>query len=181
MWWWLWYWWQREQRLKGARCAGRGAGMPAAVLCHSCCCWHRLLGTAQSTQLPAACCLHACPELPRVSLVSSGSWVGLPTARSPYRHPPSVVTTWHPSTAYMGHRQAFTALCWTLPCCQLDTMTVHAPHPPSPHPNLVPVSPCSAQQQANTREDGCRTCDGCVVRLQGCMRGPLEVSRLQQQ
>jgi len=69
-----------------------------------------------------------------------------------HRVPPSTVTTWQPSTAYMGHRHALTALCWTLPSCQQDTMTVHAPQPPSPQPSLVPVRPrsaCSRKQALN--------------------------------
>jgi hypothetical protein len=101
--------------------------------------------------------------------------------QAPFSLPPSVVTTWQPSTAYMGHRHALTALCWTLPCCQLDTMTVHAPQPPSPHPSFVPVSPCSAQQQANTRGVGGSMCDCCGVQPCSCMRGASEVSRSQQQ
>lgn len=121
--------------------------------CHSCC-WHRLLGTAQRT-LPAIAA-----ELLRVSSGQQRECGLAHCKNEPSANPPSTVTTWHPSTAYMGHRQAFTARCWTLPCCQLDTMTVHAPHPPSPHPSLVPVRPCSAQQQANAQGGGCRMCEG---------------------
>ena len=61
---------------------------------------------------------------------------------------PSTVTTWQPSTAYRGHRHAFTARCVSFRCgpSRLLTMTVHAPQPPSPHPNFVPVSPSSADE-----------------------------------
>jgi hypothetical protein len=31
---------------------------------------------------------------------------------------------------------------------QWEIITVHAPHPPSPHPNLVPVSPTPARKKA---------------------------------
>ncbi len=60
--------------------------------------------------------------------------------------PPSTVTTWQPSTAYRGHRQALTALCVNVRSgpSMADTMTVHAPQPPSAHPSFVPVRPSSA-------------------------------------
>lgn len=60
-------------------------------------------------------------------------------------HPPSTVTTCMPSTLYSGARQALTERCHSCPSSLLDTMTVHAPHPPSPQPSLVPVRPSSAQ------------------------------------
>jgi hypothetical protein len=62
---------------------------------------------------------------------------------------PSTVTTCMPSTAYSGHRQAFTALCCTLSPSQCDTITVQAPQPPSPQPSLVPVSPFSTNNSAD--------------------------------
>ena len=64
------------------------------------------------------------------------------------RHTPSTVTTCMPSTLYSGARQALTERCHSCPSPQLDTMTVHAPHPPSPQPSLVPVRPSSAHGAA---------------------------------
>ena len=62
------------------------------------------------------------------------------------RGAPSTVTTCMPSTAYSGHRHALTDRCSSEPSsATLDTITVHAPHPPSPHPSFVPVSPISAR------------------------------------
>ena len=59
---------------------------------------------------------------------------------------PSIVITWCPSNAYIGAKHALTALCayenWSVfvsyPVIE-DATTVHAPHPPSPHPSFVPV------------------------------------------
>ena len=54
---------------------------------------------------------------------------------------PSTVVTAIPWIAQIGVRQAFTAKCCTPTSgLYLDTMTVQAPHPPSPHPNFEPVS-----------------------------------------
>ena len=41
-----------------------------------------------------------------------------------------------------GARQALTLRCATLPLARSarETITVHAPHPPSPHPSFVPHS-----------------------------------------
>ena len=61
---------------------------------------------------------------------------------------PSTVTTWQPTTLYSGARQAFTERCCSLPSCRAETMTVHAPQPPSPQPSLVPVRPISAVQKS---------------------------------
>ena len=58
---------------------------------------------------------------------------------------PSTVTTCMPSTAYRGHKQALIDRCSSFPCSQLETMTVQAPQPPSPHPSLVPVRPSPAE------------------------------------
>jgi len=54
---------------------------------------------------------------------------------------PSTVTTCAPSTQYSGHRHALTAMCVarSAPRSLLETITVHAPQPPSPQPSLVPV------------------------------------------
>ena len=74
---------------------------------------------------------------------------------------PSTVVTANPSSEHIGKRQAFADIClleeniiqlWHIVCsmyvadlillvCGLycDNITVHAPQPPSPHPNLVPV------------------------------------------
>jgi hypothetical protein len=48
-----------------------------------------------------------------------------------------------PSTAHIGVRQALTALDLTsfVDRSKYDKLTVHAPHPPSPHPSFVPVRP----------------------------------------
>lgn len=40
---------------------------------------------------------------------------------------------------------------------KLDTITVHAPHPPSPQPNLVPVNPSSARRQRLNRRSETHT------------------------
>lgn len=69
---------------------------------------------------------------------------------------PSTVTTWQLSTAYRGHRQALTALCVSLPSGPSidETITVHAPHPPSLQPSLVPVSPSSAREDTHDSHTG---------------------------
>ena len=54
--------------------------------------------------------------------------------------------SWHlyyvPCMLTTGARQALTLRCATLPLARSarETMTVHAPHPPSPHPSFVPHS-----------------------------------------
>jgi len=73
---------------------------------------------------------------------------------------PSTVTTCMPSTAYSGHRHALTERCNSDPSsATLDTITVHAPHPPSPHPSFVPVSPISV------------VADRCQLRRRGPVAG----------
>ena len=81
------------------------------------------------------------------------SWTGWsPPRTSPM---PSTVTTWQPSTAYSGYRQAFTARCSSAPepgaACGSgpDTITVHAPQPPSPQPSLVPVRPSARSHESS--------------------------------
>ena len=54
---------------------------------------------------------------------------------------PSTVTTCVPSHAYSGKRQALTARWCTFPASCEETITVHAPQPPSPQPSFVPERP----------------------------------------
>ena len=56
---------------------------------------------------------------------------------------PSTVTTCWPSHAYRGKRHAFTARCVTesVLLSYEESITVHAPHPPSPQPSFVPDKP----------------------------------------
>ena len=64
---------------------------------------------------------------------------------------PSTVVTAMPLTAQSGVRQAFTAKCITLlSIVHLDSITVQAPQPPSPHPNFDPVRPTTLFLRKNT-------------------------------
>ena len=90
------------------------------------------------------------PRMPRSRTFVTGGRLDVEDSRDDACGPgggiPSTVTTWHPSTEYSGARQALTERCTSLPFSKLDTMTVHAPQPPSPHPSLVPVRPTPATQ-----------------------------------
>lgn len=104
--------------------------------------------TCRQLQTPSMlCCLCVSVHWPRLSHFHPAARSCVSSACPPLHttNTPSTVTTWQPSTAYIGHRHALTALCCTLPlsACQLDTMTVQAPQPPSPQPSFVPVRPCS--------------------------------------
>ena len=54
---------------------------------------------------------------------------------------PSTVVMAMSATLHSGVRQALTATCLVTSSSlsYRDTITVHAPHPPSPQPNLLPV------------------------------------------
>ena len=56
---------------------------------------------------------------------------------------PSTVVTAHQSAAQRGIRHALTEAWRTLPeaASHEETMTVHAPQPPSPHPSFAPLMP----------------------------------------
>jgi len=56
---------------------------------------------------------------------------------------PSIVVTTEPRAWANGTRQEFTG--WP------STITVHAPHSPSPHPSFVPVSPHSSRKTSRRR------------------------------
>jgi hypothetical protein len=60
---------------------------------------------------------------------------------------PSIVTTTVPSAWAKGTRHAHTG--------SPSISTVQAPHSPSPHPSLVPVSPHSSRSTSSNRFIGC--------------------------
>ena len=56
---------------------------------------------------------------------------------------PSTVVMAVPCIPHNGARQAFTELWCIFSFSMWEIITVQAPHPPSPHPNLVPYNPRS--------------------------------------
>src|SRR5581483_3630243 len=63
---------------------------------------------------------------------------------------PSTVTTVRPASASSGSRQAFTACSRAPPAAPgASSATAQAPHSPSAHPSLLPVSPRARSQPSN--------------------------------
>jgi len=108
---------------------------------------------SRSPPPPAPCTVTRAPNPPRRTAPQGTQQPTPPAlqATSPGSRAPSTVTTCMPSTLYSGARHAFTERCHSSPSASLDTMTVHAPQPPSPQPSLVPVRPCSARQASASR------------------------------
>eukprot|EP00967_Tisochrysis_lutea_P111254 scaffold174744_cov28-Tisochrysis_lutea.AAC.6 len=76
---------------------------------------------------------------------------------------PSTVVMASPSHAHNNRRHALMAR--GSPSAP-TAMTVQAPHPPSPQPTLVPVSPCARSQSESTSEgDGFSSVKTCPLTL----------------
>ena len=86
------------------------------------------------------------------------SWTGCGPAR--VLPMPSTVVTTIDSTEQSGARHAFTERCTSSPLpptSSPETMTVHAPQPPSPHPSFAPVSPRPRRRYSNSVVSGPHT------------------------
>ena len=85
---------------------------------------------------------------------------------------PSTVVTEHQSAAQSGMRQALAEKCRIAPLAtsRFESITVHAPQPPSLHPSFVPVSPIDRSHSrsvvvGSTLSTSCRLPLTCRMRV----------------